>query len=135
MLPIVYEGALAFLESKYFSARETMPYHKNHNAYDDMPKQLYESADWKKSVLFGVKSVTKYTINAFFFQLISTKIPSFEWTNKSVHASSKSPSSNSCIRFTGCSLSIVSWYTVESLAPPSCSSPTSPASSRLSNHI
>ena len=79
MLHIVYDGALT-LESEYFSAKETMPYCINHDAYNDMPNKLWESADWRKSV-FGIKTVTKYNINAFFFQLIDTKILSFEWTN------------------------------------------------------
>ena len=82
MLPIVYEGALAFLESEYFSARETMPYRITYDAYDDMTNKLWESADWRKNV-FGVKTVTKYNVNAFFFQLIGTRILSFEWTNAS----------------------------------------------------
>ena len=80
MLPIVYDGALEFLESEYFSAKETMLYCINHDVHNDMPNKLWESADWRKAV-FGIKTVTKYDINAFFFQLIGTKILYVEWTN------------------------------------------------------
>ena len=80
MFPVIYEGALTFLESECFSARETMPYRINHDAYDDMPNKLWESADWRKLV-FRVKTVTEYNINAFFFQLIGTKILLFKRTN------------------------------------------------------
>ena len=54
MLPIVYEGALAFLESEYFSARETMPYRIAYDAYDVMTNKRWESADRRKNV-FGEK--------------------------------------------------------------------------------
>ena len=80
MLLIGYEGALSFLDSKYFSTRETMQYCITHDAYNDMRNKLWDSADWRKSV-FGVKTITKYNINAFLFQLIGTWILSFEWTN------------------------------------------------------
>ena len=57
MLPVVYEGAVEFLDSKYFSAREFMPYPIVHDDADAMPNRLWESAGWKKKV-FGIKGVS-----------------------------------------------------------------------------
>ena len=80
MLPIVYEGAYAFLQSNYFSDAGFMPYPISHGEYDAAIDNLWDSADWRKSV-FGVKKVTRYNINSFFFQLLATGILRFEWTN------------------------------------------------------
>ena len=77
MLPVVYEGVVEFLDSEYFSAREFMPYPIVHDDVDAMPNRLWESADWKKKV-FGIKEVSKYNVNAFFFQLVGTGILTFE---------------------------------------------------------
>ena len=46
----------------------------------DMTKLLSENADHRKLV-FGVKTVPVYSINAFFFQLVATGILDFVWQN------------------------------------------------------
>ena len=77
MLPITYEGAIAFLDSEYFSAKECMPYAVTHEEKELITNKLWESADWKKRV-FGLKNVSKYNINSFFFQLVGTGIITFK---------------------------------------------------------
>ena len=46
--------------------------------YDEIINLLWEAKDFVKKV-FGVVGVQKYNINCFFFQLIASKILSFEW--------------------------------------------------------
>ena len=41
---------------------------------------LTENADHRK-MIFGVKTVPAYSVNSFFFQLVTTKILTFKWTN------------------------------------------------------
>ena len=57
-----------------------MPYPIVHDDTNAMPNCLWESADWKKKV-FGIKGVSKYNANAFFFQLVGTGILTFEQAN------------------------------------------------------
>ena len=80
MLPVIYEGAVEFLDSEHFSGREVMPYAIMHEQKELVIDQLWKSSDWKKKV-FGYKNVAKYHVNAFFFQLIATGILAFRWVN------------------------------------------------------
>ena len=76
MLPIAHEGAVLFLSSSYFSNQ--MPYETTPNNCKGLVDILWKSPDWIKSI-FGKKTVAKYNIHSFFFQLIATKIISFQW--------------------------------------------------------
>jgi len=78
MLPIVHEGAVRFLSSCHFS--DKMPYLITNADSDGMLDLLWNNPDWRKEV-FGIKTVQKYNVTAFFFQLLATKILSFQWTN------------------------------------------------------
>ena len=80
LLPIVYEGAVEFLQSEYFSGVNFMPYSVTHEEPESVTDRLWNSGDYKKKI-FGKKSVTKYNVNAFFFQLVATGILTFEWNN------------------------------------------------------
>ena len=80
LLPIVYEGAVEFLESEYFAGLDFMPYSVTHDEPEAVTDRLWNSGDFKKNI-FGKKSVTKYNVNAFFFQLVATGILIFEWTD------------------------------------------------------
>jgi hypothetical protein len=76
----VYEGAVEFLESEYFSGVDFMPYSVTHEEPEAVTDRLWNSGDYKKKI-FGKKSVTRYNVNAFFFQLVATGILTFEWNN------------------------------------------------------
>ena len=80
MLPIIYEGAVDFLDSEYFSGQDFMPYTITQNDKERIPNRLWESADYKKKI-FGFTNVAKYNANAFFFQLVATGILTFNWVN------------------------------------------------------
>ena len=76
ILPIVYEGTRDFCGSSHFAKclRE------NKLSYDNpevITNSLWESEDWRKSV-FGKKTVAKYNVFSFFFQLTATGILTFE---------------------------------------------------------
>ena len=75
ILPVV-EGAVPFLSSSYFS--DQMPYEITPNNCEGLVDILWKSPDWIKSI-FGKKTVAKYNVHSFFFQLIATKIISFQW--------------------------------------------------------
>ena len=68
--------------SKHFkdALREANPItHLNANAIlETFGKMKY--VDWRKDV-FGKKTVHQYNVRSFFFQLVATKILSFEWTH------------------------------------------------------
>ena len=57
-----------------------MPYTITHDDQESMPNRLWESADYRKNI-FGFKKVSKYNVNAFFFQLVATGILEFKWIN------------------------------------------------------
>ena len=80
MLPIVYSGAIEFLDSDYFSGSHTMPYVITLDDGGKITNKLWDSLDWRKKV-FGVKTVEKYNVNCFFFQLIAAGLLTFQWTN------------------------------------------------------
>ena len=83
ILPVVFEGAIEFLESDYFSGKHTMPYPIFHETTNDMTNKLWESNDWRNKV-FGIKSVKKYNVHSFFFQLVGAGILTYKWaSNKS----------------------------------------------------
>ena len=71
MLPILHEGAVSFLSSSYFL--DQMPYEITPNNYEGLVDILWKLPDWVKAI-FGKKTVAKYSIHSFFFQLIATKI-------------------------------------------------------------
>ena len=79
MLPIVHQGAVDFLDSNHFADSLARIVVTNAD-HDLIPDLLWESADWRISV-FGKKTVQKYNVHSFFFQLLATKILSFEWKN------------------------------------------------------
>jgi len=80
MLPIVFEGAYSFLQNDYFSDSSSMPHPISNDGYDAAIDKIWDSASWRKSV-FGVKTIARYNVHAFFFQLLATGILTFEWTN------------------------------------------------------
>ena len=80
MLPIIYKGAVEFLDSDYFSGQDFMPYTITHDDKESMPNRLRESADYRKKIC-GFENVAKYNVNAFFFQLVATGILTFNWIN------------------------------------------------------
>jgi len=76
ILPIVYEGAIEFLKSRQLV--DAMPYKICYSDIEGLVDLLYKDSDWTERV-FAIKTVSKYNVAAFFFQLIVTKILSFEW--------------------------------------------------------
>ena len=77
VLPIVYEGAVAFLKSSYFLDR-LGKIEVTYKSYDCLPSILWDSQDWRKTV-FGVSSMERFNVNCFFFQLLAAKILTFVW--------------------------------------------------------
>ena len=45
-----------------------------------IPNILGDSSDWLKRI-FGRKNILKYNVQLFFFQLVATKLITFEWIN------------------------------------------------------
>ena len=58
MLPIGYEGAFQFLESDYFSGKDSMPYPITYEDDIKITTKLADSGDWRKKV-FGKKIVAR----------------------------------------------------------------------------
>ena len=81
MLPVVHAGAVDFLDSDHFSGRGMMPYVITHESANTMTNKLWESSDWRKRV-FGLKKVTKFNVNCFFFQLIALGLLEFQWASR-----------------------------------------------------
>ena len=72
----MYEGTIEFLGSSHFGKTlrdKTISYDEP----DAIIDSLWDSDDWRKKV-FGKKTVAKYNVTAFFFQLIATRILGFE---------------------------------------------------------
>ena len=59
----------------------TLPLVMDHDNANNVINSLWEDKDWCKEV-FGTKSPSKANVVGFFFQLIVTKIISFELVNK-----------------------------------------------------
>ena len=78
MLPVVKSGAIDFLASSYFS--DGIPYVIGYENAESVPDKLWNDKDWRAKV-FGKKTVKKYNIHAFMFQLIAAGILGFEWSN------------------------------------------------------
>ena len=80
MMPIIVTGAMSFLSTDVFrraldSSNLIIPDNSN-----ELIKTLTDNADHRKMV-FGLKFVKAYSVNAFFFQLFATNILSCEWQN------------------------------------------------------
>lgn len=75
ILPVIYDGALEFLQSRRVS--DCMPFEINPKNCEEVLDLLFKDNDWLIRV-FGKASVKKYNVAAFFFQLVGTKILSFE---------------------------------------------------------
>ena len=75
ILPIVYEGALEFLSSKVLT--DKLPFEISIANCDSFLDSLYKEESWLIRV-FGISSVKKYNVASFFFQLIGSRILSFE---------------------------------------------------------
>ena len=76
ILPIVHEGTIEFLGSSHFGK----VLRDNKLSYDEpdaIINSLWDSDDWREKV-FGKKTVAKYNVTAFFFQLIAARILGFE---------------------------------------------------------
>ena len=80
MLPIVPSGAMDFLSSDAFATGMENANPITFENARDLPKVLSQNADNQKLV-FNVKTVPAYNINAFFFQLVATGILEFVWQN------------------------------------------------------
>ena len=57
-----------------------MPYAVTYDDQESMTNRLWDSGDYTKKI-FGFKKVSKYNVNAFFFQLVATGILEFKWMN------------------------------------------------------
>ena len=80
MLPVVYEGAVEFLETELFKGQ--LPFEITHDNSEGLPNILWESNDMRLKV-FGKKTIAKYNVHSFFLQLIASDMLSFEWTDNS----------------------------------------------------
>ena len=80
MILIIYEGAIEFLDSEYFSGKDFMPYPITHETKENLPNRSWESADYRKKI-FGIKNAAKYNVNSFFFQLLAAGILTFKWVD------------------------------------------------------
>lgn len=78
MLPVVYAGAVEFLGTELFKGQ--MPYEITYDNSEGLVNILAESADMKLKV-FGKKTIAKYNVHSFFFQLIASDILCFEWVD------------------------------------------------------
>ena len=75
MLPIVFEGAVEFLGTELFKGQ--MPYQIIHDDSVRLSNILFESNDMRLKV-FEKKTISKYNVHSFFFQLAASGIISFE---------------------------------------------------------
>ena len=79
-LPVIYSGAIKFLKSTRLS--KTLPLLMDHDNSNNIINSLWKDKDWCKDI-FGTKSPSKGNVVSFFFQMIATKIISFELVNTS----------------------------------------------------
>ena len=82
ILPIVYEGAMEFMDSDCL-IKGLPTIEIDHTNGDEILDLLAKDGDWLLRV-FGKKTVTKYHVASFFLQLIAAEILSFEWKNGKV---------------------------------------------------
>jgi hypothetical protein len=77
MLPVVYDGVMSYLGSDHFRlglhAGNPITFDNN----DHLLGLLSNHPDYRKMV-FGVKTVATYNINSFYFQLVASKIITFQ---------------------------------------------------------
>ena len=80
MLPIIVTGAMEFLSRYAFrrGLKKANPITFDNTA--NLSKLLTENADHRRLV-FWVKTGAVYGIHSFLFQLVATKILSFQWQN------------------------------------------------------
>ena len=83
ILPIIYEGALEFLSSKVLT--DKLPFEISLSNCDELLDTLYKEESWLIRV-FGISTVKKYNVASFFFQLIGSKMLSFESKGKGSQA-------------------------------------------------
>ena len=79
LLPVVFSGAIKFLKSQRFMTVLRMVLTVQN--CEDVIDCLYSDKDWCICV-FGVSSVKKYNVTAFIFQLLATKLLTFEIINR-----------------------------------------------------
>ena len=75
ILPVVYTGAMEFLESRRFN--DKMPIELTYNNCELFVDKLAKDKDWLFKV-FGKETMARYQVAAFYFQLFPTKIISCE---------------------------------------------------------
>ena len=77
MLPVVYNGALAFLGTDHFrlGLRDGSPLSFDKCGW--LNELLTTNQDFHK-MMFGVKTVSTYTVASFFFQRVASKILVFQ---------------------------------------------------------
>lgn len=80
MLPIIVTGAMSFLSTDAFRRALDCSNPITFENSNELLKTLTDNSDHRKLV-FGVKTVPAYSVNAFFFQLFATNILSYEWQN------------------------------------------------------
>ena len=74
---------MEFLSSDYFSGKHVMPYTVTMEDSDIMPNKLWESGDWRK-VVFRIKSISRYNVHCFFFQLIGAGLLTYQWASNKI---------------------------------------------------
>ena len=75
ILPVVYSGAIEFLDSRRLN--DITPFVLTVDSCEEFVDRLAKDKDWLGKV-FGKESVARYNCTAFIFQLLATKILSFE---------------------------------------------------------
>ena len=80
ILPIVFTGAKDFLASSHFAKFLAKPL--SYDEPDHVCDSLWGNEDWRKQV-FGKKTVAKYNVHAFFFQLTALRLINFVTVRKS----------------------------------------------------
>jgi hypothetical protein len=81
MFPVVYNGAMEFLSSNCLkeSLLEFSPF--TFDNAESIPKTLLNNTDLRKRE-FGIQTVQRYSVQAFYLQLVASKILAFELTDK-----------------------------------------------------
>ena len=82
MLPVVYEGAQQFWDNEHLWTGLQLCNPLSFENVQQLPSLLSDHADYCKMV-FGVKTVSNYRVDAFFFQLFASKCFAFNMNKKS----------------------------------------------------
>ena len=79
MLPVIHEGAVEYLSSDCMKASLFECNPVTFDNCSNIPKALMENTDLRRRV-FGIQTVNRYNVQAFYIQLVASKMLAFELT-------------------------------------------------------